>query len=145
MKTFVVKLCVLCCALLGSASVWANFYGQSLVIGYEGYGTDGVGFHATNDAAGYSDWIWYGPTDIHEHAYHEVLSGEWGAAIYYDGIDTPVTADPNDAANRKQAMWLTKEFSYPNWYTNSDFVFGNTCFASSNPNNPAPNQDMGQS
>lgn len=100
------------------------------------------------DAGGYSDdGIYYGPSPIHGedqnvYGYHELLSGEWGAAIYYDGIDTDVI-DPN--TGDRQAMWLTTLFKWPNWETNSNFVYGGTCFASANPNNPAPLQDTGQS
>jgi len=53
------------------------------------------------DAAGYSDW-WYWGRDYwprHPYSQHEMLSGEWAGAIYYDGI-----------ATGEQAMWLTDHF-----------------------------------
>lgn len=61
------------------------------------------------DDYGYSDWLiydfapWVPP--------HEMLSGEWAAAIYYESIPTA-----------PQAMWLTTEFICPYWITNSNFV-----------------------
>ncbi len=138
-------LCIIvCCFLLGSVSVWGAFDGQLLRIGDNNEQGVAPYFYGDMDAAGYSDWIWYGSSPIHDHGYHEVLSGEWGAAIYYDGIDTNLTNDPNDA-NRQQAMWLTKDYVFPSWPTNSDFVFGGTCAAQQNPNNPAPLYDTGKS
>jgi hypothetical protein len=56
------------------------------------------------DAAGYSDEIDWGLSDYHPYGSHELLSGEWGAAIYYDGIST----SPN-------AMWLSDQFIFPTW------------------------------
>ncbi|MCK4999418.1 MAG: DUF11 domain-containing protein, partial [Anaerohalosphaera sp.] len=75
--------------------------------------TEGVPyFKAIFDDAGYSDYgIFYGQSDIHEFPLHELLSGEWGAAIYFDGI-----------ATGDKAMWLTDMFLYPDWATNSNFV-----------------------
>jgi hypothetical protein len=41
-------------------------------------------FCGTFDNGGFSDWIWYGPSPEHPvSGNHEVLSGEWGAGIYY--------------------------------------------------------------
>lgn len=61
------------------------------------------------DDYGYSDWL------IYQHhvgiPQHEMLSGEWAAAIFYEGIPTT----PN-------AMWLTDFFIYPDWVTNSNFL-----------------------
>jgi hypothetical protein len=62
------------------------------------------------DAAGYSDWAYWGSSDRHGYEYHEMLSGEWAAAIYYEGI-----------ATGSQTMWLTDHFLWPNWTTLSDF------------------------
>jgi len=56
------------------------------------------------DAGGYSDWYYWGQSPRHGYEYHEMLSGEWAAAIYYDGI-----------ATGNQAMWLTDYFLWPNW------------------------------
>ncbi len=105
------------------------------------------------DAAGYSDaGIYYGQSPIHGedhnvYGYHELLSGEWGSALFYTGIDTPATVDPNDEPDRRQAMWLTKRFKWPDWDTNSDFYkpAGKIVEAWHNPNNPAPLMNTGQS
>ncbi|MCX5636986.1 MAG: hypothetical protein NTX52_04740 [Planctomycetota bacterium] len=91
--------------------------GDMFTIGGSGsVGTD-QGLGCIFDAAGYSDGIYYGQTDIHNFGLHEVLSGEWGAAVYYDGINTSPTKDPNDPPDRRQAMWLTDMFVYPSWGT----------------------------
>ncbi len=42
----------------------------------------------------------------------ELLSGEWGAAVTYDGLDT---ADG-------PVMWVEPDFLFPDWTTNSTFV-----------------------
>ncbi len=64
------------------------------------------------DSAGYSDCFYWGNTSFHPFSSHEMLSGEWGAAIYYNGISTT-----------NQAMWLTDYFLLPFFSTNSDFIF----------------------
>jgi len=38
------------------------------------------------DAAGFSDNFFWGTSPRHNFEEHEMLSGEWGAAIYYPGI-----------------------------------------------------------
>jgi hypothetical protein len=60
------------------------------------------------DDYGYSDYLWYKHHGLHGH---EMLSGEWAAAILYDGIDTP----------GGKAMWLPHNFVCPSWTTNSNF------------------------
>lgn len=62
------------------------------------------------DAAGYGDYFNWWESPYHPHESHELLSGEWAAAIYYDGIDTG-----------DSSMWLTDKFIEPYWETNSDF------------------------
>jgi len=85
-------------------------------------------FYGDFDAAGYSDWIWWGPSPDHNvTAYHEVLSGEYGAALYYNGIST----DPN-------AMWLTDYFKYPDWPTYSNFAVSGIPSSWDDSNNPVP-------
>jgi len=95
-------------------------------------------FYAEIDSAGYSDVIFYGRSPIlHPHPYHELLSGEWGAAIYYDGIVT-----------NSKAMWLTDKFLFPEWNTKSDFLIDDayTPSAWQDPNNnPSPLVDTGKS
>jgi hypothetical protein len=58
------------------------------------------------DDFGYSDGLFY---THHAVPSHELLSGEWAAAILYDGI---ASAGP---------MWLTHSFVCPDWQTNSTF------------------------
>jgi hypothetical protein len=87
------------------------------------------------DYGGYSDY-WFlkpHPTFHCVPNSHEVLSGEWGAAIYYAGLDS--------------AMWLTHLFTMPDWITNS--TFSTLEFAAwDDPANPAssnPYFDTGRS
>jgi hypothetical protein len=69
-------------------------------------------WQAEFDTGGYSDCIYRGVSLRHPYGSHEVLSGEYGCAIYYDQI-------PIDPC----AMWLTNYFLYPSFSTNSNFVF----------------------
>lgn len=92
-------------------------------------------FYGYMDAAGYSDVIMWGyEPNHHPHSYHEVLSGEWGAAIFYNGIQT----EPN-------AMWLTDYFCYPYWTTNSNFQILTSPSAWHDQTNPVPLNNTGQS
>jgi hypothetical protein len=76
---------------------------------------------------GYSDILYsYKPRYLrvwpwdYDWVRHEKLSGEWAAAIYYDGIPTPPIAQgPN--VGLPQCMWLERHFRYPYWTTNSNF------------------------
>jgi len=87
------------------------------------------------DAAGYSDKFYWGPSPRHDvSGEHEMLSGEWGAAIYYTGIST-----------EPKAMWLTNEFVLPDWYTNSDFQIMDSPNQWDNPANPVVGYDTGHS
>ena len=56
---------------------------------------------------GYSDALFYSFPPGNDH---EMLSGEWAAAIYYDQIESA-----------PDAMWLTDQFICPNFQTNSNF------------------------
>jgi len=94
---------------------------------------DGI-LDATLDAAGYSDAINWGRSGYHPHNFHELLSGEWAAAIYYNGIAT----EPN-------AMWLTNRFVAPTWTTNSKFQFETWPEDWNDPNNPVIGIDTGRS
>lgn len=87
------------------------------------------------DAAGYSDWWDWGRNDWPRHPYsaHEMLSGEWAGAVHYDGI-----------ASGNQAMWLTDQFSFPNWPTSTGFT--QVSFNSwDHPVNPIDGLDTAQS
>ena len=77
------------------------------------------------DAAGYGDEFYWGYSPYHPHTRHELLSGEWAAAIYYDGIETD-----------DEAMWLTDKFIEPYWETNSDFEIDTDPDSWNDPNNP---------
>jgi len=88
----------------------------------------------TFDAAGFSDDVWWGNSPYHPHSRHELLSGEWAAAIYYDDIST----EPN-------AMWLTDYFIFPDWDTNSNFQIQANCSRWNDPCNPVSGYDTGQS
>ena len=63
--------------------------------------------------SGYSDgWYWGYSEDKHEYSSHEVLSGDFGAAIFFSGI------------RDNKAMWLTQHFEYPSWNPVTDFNAG---------------------
>ncbi len=59
------------------------------------------------DVFGYSDWLWFHPDSTPSH---EMLSGDWAAAIYYDGIETS-----------PQATWLTDYWICPYYRTAETF------------------------
>jgi hypothetical protein len=59
------------------------------------------------DDFGYSDYLGYSYAGV---PMHEMLCGEWAAAIKYAGIET-----------WPKAMWLTDQFICPDWITNSLF------------------------
>jgi hypothetical protein len=93
-------------------------------------------WNAELDTGGYSDVFWWEQfSPRHNYTRHEMLSGEWGAAIYYDGIGTP----------GNKAMWLTDEFIFPDWLTNSDFVIDSDPFAEDDEDNPVVGYDTGHS
>lgn len=67
-------------------------------------------WNITLTSAGYSDWL-YDNTPGYEG--REYLSGEWGAAVSYKvGNGTVKSVAPT---------WLEKNFSFPDWTTNSNF------------------------
>lgn len=132
--------------LVGSGvCVFAKMGNDSLTIGQNDAEEPKPYFYAKMDTAGYSDWIWYGPSDLHPvESFHELLSGEWGAAIYYDGVDTPLI-DPANSSLGRQAMWLTRQFQTPNWNTNGRFNTYETFGAWHDGSNPTPGPNTGQS
>lgn len=145
----IVYLWCLSVVLLFSSGVWGEFDNKWLNIGLESrFGSipdQEPYLCAYFDAGGFSDTIYYGPSSLHNgRSYHELLSGELGAAIYYDGINTePV--DPADPNSLDKAMWITKKFIFPDWTTNSDFVYGGVCDEEQSSSNPAPGNDTGYS
>jgi hypothetical protein len=88
----------------------------------------------TIDAGGYADIFHWSLSPYHPHGSHELLSGEWGAAIYYDGNPKA----PN-------AMWLTDYFLAPPWPTYNNFLIKTDPNYSDNPNNPVVGYDTGRS
>lgn len=140
-KTNMIAL-IVCAVLMCNVLVWGYFEGEELTIGDKYQSGTAPYFFVTMDAAGYSDWIYYGQSPEHGYGYHEILSGEYGAAVYYNGINTEII-DPN--TGDCQAMWLTQDFIYPDWNTNSNFMFGGICQEWQDPNNPTPLYDTGQS
>ncbi len=123
----------LCFAVLPSSDIFT--------IGRIGSNSTDEGISGTFDAGGYSDGIYYGITDIHPFSSHELLSGEWGAAVHYDGINSPyISSDPNLG---RQAMWLTDYFKFPYWYTGSQFFIPDNKLHQvwNNPNNPILGDD----
>lgn len=63
--------------------------------------------------SGYSDIILYNAGPFPADWIHEMISGEWGAAVAYDGIPLALPV---------RAMWLEPEWNYPTWTTNSSFT-----------------------
>jgi hypothetical protein len=63
--------------------------------------------------SGYSDGFYWGPSARHlnwnEGYSHEMLSGEWAAGIYYNGI------------HDNKTQWLADWFKVPNWQTHTSF------------------------
>jgi len=106
---------------------------SSVLMAY--YRIDCNHFGGTFDNAGYSDAIdWGGNTAYHPYSLHETLSGEWGMAIFYDGIST----EPN-------AMWLSNYFKFPYWWTNSTFSTSSYLSSRDDSNNPVIGYDTAQS
>jgi hypothetical protein len=66
---------------------------------------------------------------------HENLSGEWAAAIRYNGISTPGGV----------SMWLTPDFVNPDFTTNSTFTTVTSINTWDDPLNPIVGFDTGYS
>jgi hypothetical protein len=62
---------------------------------------------------GYSDYLIYTAGPFPVDWIHEMISGEWAAAIGYDGIPLSLP---------QRSMWLEPDFAYPTWITNSNFT-----------------------
>jgi uncharacterized repeat protein (TIGR01451 family) len=74
--------------------------------------------------SGYSDWM------ISPHG-HEQLSGEWAAAILYDGI-------PGG-----ESMWFERNWVCPDWTSNSQFHVISPFHTWDDPDNPVVGYDTG--
>jgi len=67
------------------------------------------------DRAGYVDYTFYYPSPRHLASYHEMMTGDWAAAVWYPNIPTGT-----------QAAWLTNRFIAPTCYTQQNFDFSKT-------------------
>lgn len=65
------------------------------------------------DRAGYVDITYWHPSERHSYGPHEMMTGDWAAAVWYDGI--------NNGSN--QAQWLTDRFIEPTFDTTQIFDF----------------------
>lgn len=82
----------------------------SPAVAQERYSTPTWGINLSD--YGYSDYINYTAGPFPGDWVHEMISGEWAAAVGYDGI--PVTLP-------QRSMWLEPNFAYPDWFSNSNF------------------------
>ena len=83
------------------------------------------------DRAGYMDITYWYPSTLHPYSNHEMMTGDWAAAVSYSGLNETDTAE-----------WLTDLFIIPSFSTGSPFDF-NTYSVSNDPDNPVwtdPNQ-----
>jgi len=83
------------------------------------------------DSAGYMDITFWYPSSRHPFAAHEMMTGDWAAAVSYSGLNETNTAE-----------WLTDSFIIPSFSTGSSFTFGSHS-VSNDPNNPVWT-DVGQ-
>lgn len=121
MKKRILVAVVVVLALAATASlVWANAPISS------------PDWYIDLDDAGYSDWM---IQTFPDQVYHENLSGEWAAAIRYDGISTPGGV----------SMWLTPRFICPEFTTNSTFWTEIPLSTLDDPDNPTVSNDTGYS
>jgi hypothetical protein len=84
------------------------------------------------DDAGYADEMWQ---TYPGQSWHENLSGEWAAAIRYNGIET----------ENGVSMWFTPLFICPNFRTNSTFWIETPLSTWDDPTNPTDGNDSGYS
>jgi len=96
------------------------------------------------NSAGYADFFFWNNAPGHPYAGHEMLSGEWAAAIHYNGVNNS-GLDPTAPAGT--ATWLTDQFVSPVWATNGAFVetAGGAISTWDNPANPVVGNDTGRS
>ncbi len=65
---------------------------------------------------GFSDVLFYNDRAAVGQCLPEMLSGEWAAAVGYDGIE-----DGLGFPLAESSMWIEPQFLYPDWSTNSAF------------------------
>jgi len=83
------------------------------------------------DRAGYVDITYWYPSPLHPFNAHEMMTGNWAAAVSYSGLNETGTAE-----------WLTDQFIIPDFSTGSPFDF-DAYSVSNDPDNPVwkdPNQ-----
>jgi uncharacterized repeat protein (TIGR01451 family) len=117
-----ILVCIISCFVLNNSAFGV---GENFTV-YGGPTT--WGFYDT----GYSDgWYWGYSEDEHPHGNHEMLSGEFAAAIWW----------PNCGSN--EAIWLTDWFECPSFSTNTIFQsYGNPPYLTWNDtNNPVNSVD----
>ncbi len=67
------------------------------------------------DRAGYVDLTYYYPSPRHQvDGYHEMMTGDWAAAVWYQGIKQ----------GSSQAQWFTEQFIIPDITTYTPFIKG---------------------
>lgn len=93
---------VLAAALVAAAANAQNYYASPL-------------WYIDQTDAGYSDFIIQTAGPFPPSRIHEFVSGEWGAAVGYDGIQNRLPAP-------QRSMWLEPNWTYPYWTTNSAFT-----------------------
>ncbi len=64
------------------------------------------------DRAGYVDITWWYPSPRHPFPAHEMMTGDFAAACWYQNINED-----------NEAEWLTDQFVIPSFYTGSPFSF----------------------
>ena len=99
-------------------------------------------WYTSLNSAGYTDWVIYGQTPCHPYGAHEMLSGEWAAAVHYTGV---ANSGLDGTAPAGTATWLTDQFICPNWTTNSAFVEVVPISTWDDPANPVVGNDTGNS
>jgi len=62
--------------------------------------------------AGYADITYWYPSPLHDFGPHEMMTGDWAAAVSYSGLNETNTAE-----------WWTDQFIIPTFSTNSAFDF----------------------
>ncbi|MBN1795680.1 MAG: isopeptide-forming domain-containing fimbrial protein, partial [Sedimentisphaerales bacterium] len=127
--------CFFVLAILGTTSILYAEY-EPFGVYTNDYSASGGGVAFNFYPSGYSDGFWWGYSlPRHPYGSHEMLSGEWAAAIYWD------------QSGSNEAIWLTDQFLYPYFSTDSIFEeYGNPSYLAWNdPNNPIDNYDTAYS
>ena len=129
------RLSLICLFVLFVSSSLLYAVGESFWLFTKDYlassGEVSFGFYPS----GYSDGWYWGVSDRHLHwdyGYHETLSGDFAAAIFFSGI------------RDNKSMWLTNHFEEPTWTPVTDFNSG-SYNSWNDPNNPIDACDTARS